>query len=152
MVAGHQRRLVEGGVGATAGGLAVERRGLVVADGELTERGLINRAEDGLALVKQCNKRGPQRHAGDEAFGAIDRIEHPDPFGVRAIAAVFFADDPVVGKAFTDHLAHELFRSTICGRDGGCIGLEFHGGAGVAKERCDEICASSGKLEGEFAV
>lgn len=152
MVAGHQSRLVESGGGAATGGLAVERGGLVIADGELTERGLIDRAEDGLALVKQGDKGRPQWNAGDEAFGAIDGIEHPDPFGIRAIAAMFFADDTVVRKAFTDHFAHKLFRPAIGGCDGGRIGLEFHGGAGVAKERCDEICAGGGKLEGEFAV
>jgi hypothetical protein len=57
---------------------------------------------------------------------------------------MFFADDTVARKALGNHFAHELLRPAIGGRDGGRIGLEFHGGAGVAKARCDEICAGSG--------
>ena len=46
-----------------------------------------------------ADQRAPGRHAGDEGFGAVDRVEHPDVFGVGALAAVFLADDAVLGKA-----------------------------------------------------
>ena len=35
---------------------------------------------------------------GDEGLGAVDRVEHPDVFGVRALVAEFLADDAMLGN------------------------------------------------------
>ncbi len=52
-----------------------------------------------------CNSaiRVPQiGNAGDEGFGAVDRIEHPDIFGILALVAEFLADDAVLGEVGLD--------------------------------------------------
>lgn len=97
-VAGEQGGVSEPTGGATADGAVVERGGDAVADHELTEHGLVDHAEDGLAVMEECDQGAPQRDAGDEGFGAVDGIEDPNEFGVGAIAAEFFADDAVGGK------------------------------------------------------
>ena len=52
VITGHQGRLVEFCGRSTAGRFAVERGGLVIANGELPEGRLIDGAEDGLAVVE----------------------------------------------------------------------------------------------------
>ena len=49
----------------------------------------------------------------DEGFGAVDRIEHPDIFGVLALVAEFLADDAVLGKVGLDQAAHHRFRGAV---------------------------------------
>ena len=65
--------------------------------------------------MQQCDQRAPDRKAGDEGLGAVDRVEHPDIFGVLAFAAELLADDAVLGKVGLDQAAHHGF--------GGAVGL-----------------------------
>ena len=82
---------------ALAGRPAIVRRAAVAGEALARER-LVHHAEDRLAVAHQADQRAPGRHPGNEGLGAVDRIEHPDIFGVGALAAVFLADDAVLGK------------------------------------------------------
>ena len=66
-------------------------------------------------MVHEADQRAPHRHAGNEALGAVDRIEHPDIFGLRPVAAIFLADNAMGGKGLADQAAHRHF--------GGAVGL-----------------------------
>ena len=53
----------------------------------------------GVPLCSRRDQRAPDRKAGDEGFGAVDRVQHPDIVGVLALIAEFFlADDAVLGE------------------------------------------------------
>lgn len=151
-VAREQGGLSEPRGGATADGAVVERGGGAVADHELTEHGLVNHAEDGLAVMEECDQGAPQRHAGDESFGAVDGIEDPNEFGVGAIAAEFFADDAVGGKFFGDEAAHECFGAAVGERDRRGVALRFDSEIEAAEVRTDEGSARVGEFVAEGAV
>src|SRR5262249_16615291 len=57
------------------------------------------------------------KHARDERFGPIDRIEDPYIFGVGPLGAVFFAENTVIGKMPADDNAHGLLGSPVGRRD-----------------------------------
>ena len=82
--------------------VAIQSGGLAIADHELIENRLIDAAEHGLPIVEQGNQRAPERDSSDEAFGAVDGIEHPDEFGGLVFIAVLFTDDAVIRKLFVD--------------------------------------------------
>ena len=65
--------------------------------------------------MHQPDQRAPGRQAGNEALGAVDRVEHPDVFGVRPVLPVFLADDAMGGKSLGDQPSHRRF--------GGAVGL-----------------------------
>ena len=106
-------------------------RRAAVAGKALADIGLVHHPEHRRALVHQRDQRAPDRKARDEGFGAVDRIEHPDIFGVLALAAEFLADDAVLGKVGLDQPAHH--------RLGGAVGLgdgiEILGALVVDRER-----------------
>ena len=68
--------------------------------------------------MEETDERGPQRDTGNKTFGAVDRVEHPNPFGIGTVAAVLLANDAVVREAAHDHLPHEFFGAAICRRHG----------------------------------
>jgi len=152
VVAGNQSGLGEVSGGAAADRLAVERRRVVVADSELTERRLVDGAEHRLALMEEADEGGPKRDAGDEAFGAVDRIEHPDPLRASVFTAEFLPNNAVIREARFDHLPHNFFSAAIGGGDGRVVDLELNGGAGIAEIRSDEVGAGAGEFgeEGAF--
>ena len=145
-VAGEQRGVGEAGAFAHADGGAVERGGGAVADHELVEDGLVDRAEDGLSVVKEGDERAPERDAGDEGFGAVDGIEDPGEFGVGVEAGEFFADDAVGREFFGDEIAEKLLGAAVGGGDGGGVGFEIDGEGGIEEVGAEEVAA----LEGEF--
>ena len=152
VIAGDECGGGEVGRGTGADELAVQGRGRVVADDELTEGGLVDGPEDGVAVVQEADESGPERHAGDEALGAVDGIEHPDPFGLGVQSTVFFSDDAVVGESSRDHVAHDFFRATIgCGH-GGIVRLEVNGGAGIAKVGRNKVGAGLSEFGDEETV
>ena len=118
MVAGDEGGFGQGSRGAGAHGLAVEGGGRIVADDELTEGGLVDGAEDGLAVVEEADEGRPERDPGDEAFGAVDGIEDPNPFRVGVQVAVFFADDAVGREMCSNEVAHDFLGAAIGGRHG----------------------------------
>ena len=79
---------------------------------------------------------------------AVDRIEHPDVFGVGAFVAELLADDPVLGKVGRDQLAHGGFRRAVRLGDG----IEFAPGLLVldaergAEEGQDGLAGRGGEL------
>ena len=47
------------------------------------------------SLGEKADQRAPYRQAGDEGAGAVDRVEHPDVFGVGVFGPELLADDAV---------------------------------------------------------
>ena len=88
-------------------------RRAAVAGKALADKGLVHHAEHRRALVQQRDQRAPDRKARDEGFGAVDRIQHPDIFGVLALVAEFLADDAVLGKIGLDQPPHHRFRGAV---------------------------------------
>ncbi len=75
-------------------------------------------AEHRPAVVFEADQRAPHRQAGDEGARPVDRIEHPDVFGILTFAAVFLPEDAVVGIALADHPSHRLLRRLVGDGDG----------------------------------
>ncbi len=84
-----------------------------VAEEFLAGKGLVHQAVTGGVLVQQADQGAPQRQAGDEALGAVDRVEHPDIFGLCVHRAEFLADHPVMRKGFADQAAHRGFGRAV---------------------------------------
>ena len=99
-----------------AGRAAIARRAAVAGEMLARER-LVHHAVDRLAAAGQRDQRAPCRQAADEGFGAVDRIEHPDIFGVGTLGAEFFADDAMCRKGFFDQRAHRHFGGAVGGGD-----------------------------------
>lgn len=150
-VAGEKGGVGEAGGRADADGAVVERGDVAVADHELAEDGLMDATEDGFAAVEKGDEGAPERDAGDEGFGAIDRVEHPGPFGAFVEVAEFLAKDAVIGEARGDEAAHELLGAAIGGGDRGGIALEIDGEVGAAEERADKIAGGLGEFDKERA-
>src|SRR5260221_7906923 len=102
------------GAGAAANRAAVMRR-LLPGDAApaLARNRLVDDAEHRPPLMEQRDQRAKERDARDEGFGAVDRIEHPDPFGAFADGAEFLAEDAVGRKTRLDQRPHRLFRLAV---------------------------------------
>ena len=124
----HHRRLGEAGAFARAQGPrdpfarrrvaarrreAAQPRALAVAEETLAGEGLRHHAVDRLAAMGQPDQRAPGRQAGDEALGAVDRVEHPDIFGLGPVLPVFFADDAVGGEGLRDQPPHRRLGAAV---------------------------------------
>ena len=88
-------------------------RRAAVAGKALADKGLVHHAEHRRALVQQRDQRAPDRKSRDKGFGAVDRIQHPDIFGVFALAAEFLADDAMLGKIGFDQTPHHRLRRAV---------------------------------------
>ena len=71
----------------------------------------------------QRDQRPEQRHARDEGFRAVDRVEHPDELGILALAAEFLADDAVIGKPGRDQPPHRRLGLAVGNRDRRQVGF-----------------------------
>src|ERR1700728_1493022 len=105
-------------------------------------------AVERLAMPRQRDKRAPCGHAADERLGAVDRIEHPDVFGVGTFGGEFLAHNAVFGERPVDQSAHGRFRGTVGGRDRieaarSALVLDAEG---RAKERPDRIARGGGEF------
>ena len=94
---------------ALAGRPAVARRAAVAGEALARER-LVHHAVHRLAAARERDQRAPGRHAGDEGLGAVDRIEHPDIFGVGALVAELLADDAVIRESSAGSACASRFR------------------------------------------
>jgi hypothetical protein len=138
--------------------IAVARRssiacGAAVAGKFFARERLVHHAEHRLAEAHQTDQRAPGHHAGDEGFGAVDRVEHPDIFGVGALGAVFLTKNAVVGKILADERAHGVFGRTVGRSDrieaaAGLLVLDRQRGA---KERQNGLARDAGELIDETA-
>ena len=153
---GEQDRFVERRAGAhvqiaLARRAAIARRAAVAGKSLARER-LVHHAEDRLAEAHQPDQRAPGRHAGDEGFGAVDRIEHPDIFGVGALGAVFLADDAVAREILPDEGAHGLLGGAVGGghrvEAAGLLVVDRQRGA---EKRQDGLARHAGELVDETA-
>ncbi len=84
-----------------------------VAGEALAGERLVHRPEDRPAVVLEPDQRAPHRQTGDEGTGAVDRIEHPDVFGIDPLASVLLAEDAVLWPHFADQRPHRRFRRPV---------------------------------------
>ena len=70
------------------------------------------------ALMLQPDQRSIQRHAVNERFRAIDRIDNPAIAAGTGALRKFFAQDRVVGKSRGEPLAQQQFRLAVGDRHG----------------------------------
>ena len=99
-----------------AGWAAIARTGPVAGKVLAGER-LMHHAVDRLAAPGERDQRAPHRHAADEGFGAVDRVEDPDVFGIRPLSGEFLADDAVSGECFLDQRPHGGLGGAVGGGD-----------------------------------
>ena len=71
----------------------------------------------GRPCAGQRDQCAEQRHAADKGFRAVDRIQHPDEFGIVAGAAELLADDAVLREPLLDQRSHRRFRRAVGGGD-----------------------------------
>ena len=113
---------------------------------------LVHHTEYRLAEPHQADQRAPGHHAGDEGFGAVDRIEHPDVFGVCVLGAVFFAEDAMFGEVVADRRPHLVFGRAVGRGDrietAGFLVFDRQRGA---EERQDGFARHAGELIDETA-
>ena len=67
----------------------------------------------GRRCAGQRNQCAEQRNAADKGLRAVDRIQHPDEFGIVAGAAELFPDDAVLREPVLDQRSHGLFRRPV---------------------------------------
>ena len=67
---------------------------------------LVDNAQHGEAILQQADQRAEDRAPGDEAGGAVDRVEHPLAPRAFVARAVFFADDAVIEPLRLQNGAH----------------------------------------------
>src|SRR3954451_18485637 len=79
----------------------------------LADEGVMHHAEHRCSLMQQRDQRAPDRKSGDEGFGAVDGIQHPDIFGVFALVTELLADDAMLWKIFLDQPTHYRLRRAI---------------------------------------
>ena len=107
------------------------------------------------AVDLQAEQHAVERHAAQERFGPVDRVDEPAvtrPGGARPGAfadAELFPDDGVIGVCLLDPTADELFRQAVGDCDRRVIGLEIgpHACAEVAqREPSGEVGGLCGEL------
>ena len=124
---------------------------------QLVGAGVIGRADLHPAVDLQAEQHAVERHAAQERFRPVDRVDEPAvarPSGARPGAfadAELFPDDGVIGVCLLDPTADELFRQAVGDCDRRVIGLEIgpHACAEVAQR---EPPGEIGGLRGEFHV
>lgn len=84
-----------------------------VADEALAGEGLMHHAEHRPSRPLQPDQRPPHRQTGDEGPRPVDRVEHPDMFGVEPLRAVFLAENAVIGMVGADQRPHRRLRRPI---------------------------------------
>ena len=89
-----------------------------VAGETLAGERLVHHAIDRNALAGQANERAPDRDAGDEGAGAVDRVEHPNIVGVGILGAEFLAEDAMGREGALDQVAHHVFAGASALGDG----------------------------------
>lgn len=135
----------EGDALADADGAAVEGGGAAAAEAHFLKDGLVDAAGDGAAAVEQADEDAEEGDTGDKGFGAVDRIEDPDEFGIGAVGTEFLAEDAVVGVVFGDEGAHDFLGPAVGDGDGGEVGFFFHCEVRVAEVGEDGLAGGAGE-------
>src|SRR5262249_53371101 len=149
---GAQHGVLNRGAGAYRQGPIAGRTAITgaaaIAGKMLASERLMHHAVDRLAAAGQRDERSPGWHAADKRFGSIDRIEHPDVFGVAPLDAKFLADDAVLRKSPFDQRAHGCFGGAIGGGhriEAARTTLVFNAER-TAKERPNGLAGNGGEL------
>ena len=129
-VAGRQHRLRQAGALACVHRSAVARRRPAQrADPTVIGHQVIDDSDYRDALMQQCDEGAKYRQAGDKRCGAVDRVEHPDIFGIGVLRAVLLPEDAVRRKLRLDHGAQSALDALVGIGDITRIRLQFDGGA-----------------------
>ena len=121
------------------------------AEKDFIQTGLTDHPDAGPAFGAQGDQIGPERQAGDEGAGAVDRIQDPDVVGLRPVLAIFLADDPVIGISGCDQGAERRLCLTVGlgdrieGTGAALVGLL----KGTAEIRQGDARSLAGQLDGE---
>src|SRR5690606_20746256 len=78
----------------------------------LADKGLAHETGDGDAIDGKTDQRAPDRCAGNEGAGAIDRINDP-AIAAFARRAPFLADNGMIGKGLADNGANGRFGALV---------------------------------------
>mgnify|MGYP006163418511 CR=1 FL=1 len=81
--------------------------------------------------MKEADQRAEQGQAGDEGFGAVDRVEHPDILGVGPDGAMLFAEHAVLGHMALEQVAHRRLGLAVGDGDRAVVGLVVDGDLGA---------------------
>ena len=76
--------------------------------------------------MQKAKQAAEDRPAGHESARAINRVQHPDPFGIRAFRSMFFADHAMIRQSFGQKGANRFLGLTIRAGHGAGIALGFH--------------------------
>ena len=87
------------------------------AQKRLADIGLRHQPDHRPRAVIERDQRAPERHAGDEAARAVDRIDHPGQVAGAVMIAMFLAQHAVIGIAFADQLPDRGFGVAVGCRD-----------------------------------
>src|SRR6185437_15418418 len=119
-------RLLYGAAAARLDRLAVEaRRPALAAQPALGEARRLDDPHDGALALHERDQRAEQREAGDEALGAVDRIEHPGELAL-ALGGKFLAADGVRREGRADHAPHDGLDVAVGDRDRAAVALALH--------------------------
>ena len=134
--------------------LAQQARAERRADEIFVEIGLGDDAHHWIAPKPKGDQGGPKRGAGDEAAGAVDRIDHPDELGVGAVVAILLAQHPVLREAGGDGRADSRLGAAVGGGhriEGAPFGSALVLKAVVGAEQGqDRRPGRAGEVEGEI--
>mmetsp|Transcript_32272 Transcript_32272/g.74548 ORF Transcript_32272/g.74548 Transcript_32272/m.74548 type:complete len:311 (-) Transcript_32272:144-1076(-) len=97
--------------------VAIESCSVVCPQPPFSENALINHAKNGFPVLKKCNEGPKQRLPGDEGLRAVNRIQHPHPFGISPHVVELFTDNPMLGISGFDQSAHNSLCFSIGNRN-----------------------------------
>ena len=104
---------------------AVEERTLpCCADPTFSTDRLVDQPQNRHTILDQGNKRPEDRTAAHETARAVNGVEYPHPRSAFARAAIFFADDPLIGSFHVEDRPDRGLGSPVSQSHG--RGISFH--------------------------
>ena len=94
--------------------------------------------------MQKADQRAKERAAGQEGAGAVNRIQHPEIFGIAPLRAVFLAHDAMGGEALGEEGPQGPLSRPIGFGDGRGIALCLDQ-KGRAEERADDAARQIGR-------
>ena len=76
---------------------------------------LIDHAQNRRAILAQCDERAEQWFAGNESFGAIDRVQDPNIVGLKIFRPMFLTKNAVIRAFSFKHGANSSFGLPVGG-------------------------------------
>ena len=144
-------RVFERGTGPRGDGVAVVAGAVTVGtDPSFSQSRKIHHTHDVAAMMGEADQHGKAGAAVQEGFGAVEWINQPEPFGVGAIIAEFFACDAVVRAFCCDQVPDRLFSLTVCQGDRTLVRFDVHCDAAapvMQQNRAGGISSATGEIK-----